>query len=166
MIFVVSGDLASTAADAVVRPATTTLAPIDPALQPLEAAAGPRFIEQRRLSRELAPGAAVVTAAGDLTAEFVIHAILGRDAESITADLVRRAVEAALWQCVQWQLGTVACPALGAPTLSGAESAGVIIPAFSEHLRNADHPATVLIVLKDPQVEETFMARLGQGGSP
>ena len=165
MIHVVTGDLASVAADAVVRPATTTLDLMDPALRSLDAAAGPRFIEQRRLSRELVAGAAVVTGAGDLMAEFVIHAILGQTAEAITADTVRRAVDAALWQCTQWQLGTIACPALGAPTLSATESAAVVLPLVREHLRVADHPTTVLIVLTDPRDEETFTARLGQGGS-
>jgi O-acetyl-ADP-ribose deacetylase (regulator of RNase III) len=163
VIFVVAGDLASQAADAVVRPATTTLDLMDPALRSLDAAAGPRFEEQHRLRHELAPGAAVVTAGGDLSTEFVIHAVLGTAADAITPDLVRRAVEAALWQCTQWQIATLACPALGAPALSAVESANVILPVIREHLRNAGHPTTVLIVLNDPDDEQTFTARLGQG---
>ncbi len=163
MIFVVGGDLASAAADAVVRPATTTLDLIDPALRTLDAAAGPRFAEQRRLRQQLAPGAAVVTGAGDLTAEFVVHAVLGRSAETVTPDAVSNAVAAALWQCTQWHITTLACPAVGAPALTTAESADVILPIIREHMRNADHPTTVLVILSDPQDQETFTARLGQG---
>lgn len=165
MIFVVAGDLASAAADAVVRPATTTLELIDPALGSLDAAAGPRFVEQRRIRHELGPGAAVVTAGGDLPAEFVVHAVLGTAAETITPDAVRRAADAAMWQCGQWHITTLACPALGAPALSAGASADAILPVIREHLRISDHPTTVLIVLANPADEATFTARLGQGGS-
>lgn len=163
MIFVVGGDLASATADAVVRPATTTLDLMDPALRTLDAAAGPRFADQRRLRQQLAPGAAVVTGAGDLAVEFVVHAVLGASADAVTPDAVRRAVAAALWQCTQWHITTLACPAVGAPTLKAAESADVILPIIRAHMRTADHPTTVLVILRDPQDQETFTARLGQG---
>src|ERR1043166_10120587 len=82
MIRVVVDDLASFAADAPVRPATTRLDPPAAALRRLEIVGGQEFQTRIRLSRELAVGAAVVTAAGgDLPAEVVIHAVIRRETE-------------------------------------------------------------------------------------
>src|SRR2546430_2897988 len=59
-----SDDLASFAADALVRPATTRLDPTAAALRRVEIAGGEQFQNRIRLNRELAVGGAVVTAAG------------------------------------------------------------------------------------------------------
>lgn len=150
MILVVVGDLASVAADAVVRPADTSLAPVGPALR-LDEAAGPSFVEQRRLSHELGPGAAVVTGAGDLLAEFVVHTVIGS-----TAETLRRSIEAALWQCAQWHIRTLALPGLMAP-----DDMTAIVGALQGPMRNADYPATVLIVTGTPEDRDRYQARLG-----
>lgn len=163
MIHVVVGDLASTVADAVVRPATTRLEPITPALRRLDEAAGPRFQEQCRVQWELGVGAAVVTRAGDLPAEFVIHAVIGTSPDEVNADGVRRALDATLWQSRQWQIQTLAVPALGQGALSTEASAAAIVPAIREHLRNADHPATVLIVVTSDAERDIFAASIGPG---
>lgn len=159
MIHVVVGDLTSVAADAVVRPATTWLAPYAPALQRLDDAAGPRFQEQCRLRHELAVGAAVVTGAGALPCEFVVHAIIAEPDVPATADAVRRATAATMWQCTQWQIATLAAPAPPEGTL--AEWAAVL----QAHMRNADHPANVVVVVPTSLEADTLHARLGQGGS-
>jgi len=163
VIHVVVGDIASVAADAVVRPANTRLEPITPALRRLEEAAGPRFQEQCRIQWELGVGAAVVTRAGELSVEFVIHAVIGTDESTVTADGVRSAVAAALWQSQQWQMEAVALPPLGQGQLSAQASADAMVPPIVEHLRNADHPATVLIVVTTDQEREIFAARAGPG---
>ena len=85
MIRVVVDDLATFAADAIVRPATTRLDPTAAALRRLEILGGEDFQNKIRLSRELAVGAAVVTAAGgDLPSEFVIHAVIRSEVEPVT----------------------------------------------------------------------------------
>lgn len=157
MIHVVVGDLASVAADAVVRPATTWLEPLTAALRRLDDAAGPRFQEQRRLSRELPVGSAVVTGAGDLVAEFVVHAVLGASEADVTADAVRRTTEAACWQCTQWQIETLAA---GVPPGDTMEA---MAGALQVHMQNATHPANVLFVTATAAEAETLKARLGQG---
>ncbi len=158
MIHVVVGDLASVAADAVVRPATTWLEPLTPALQRLDLAAGPKFLEQRRLARELAVGAAVVTGAGALGVEFVVHLVLGDREDAVTPDEVRRATEAALWQCTQWHIETLACPV---PPGDGFEA---MARALRGHMQNASHPANVLFVVGTTAEAESLNARLGQDG--
>lgn len=161
MILAVVGDLASVAADAVVRPANTRLEPLTPALQRLDAAAGPKFVEQLRVRRELPPGAAVVTGAGDLPAEFVVHIILGAAEDAVTTDIVRRATEAALWQCTQWQIATLAVPVPTAGNLSAAAAIGALLDPIRPHMRNADHPATVLIVTADETERAIVHERIG-----
>ena len=165
MIHVVTGDLASVAADAVVRPATTRLLPLTPALQRLDDAAGPKFIEQCRVRHELPPGAAVVTGGGDLPAEYVVHLILGVAADTVTTDTLARALDAALWQCTQWQISTLACPVPAAGNLAVDAAARILLEAVRRHMRGADHPATVLIVTSSDSEHELVSARIGKGES-
>jgi O-acetyl-ADP-ribose deacetylase (regulator of RNase III) len=165
VIQVVVGDLASVTADAVVRPTNGNLEPITPALRRLELAAGPRFRDLCHVQRELGVGAAVVTPAGDLTAELVVHAVVMTTFEPVSKSGVRRAVAAALRQSEQWHIGTLALPPLGtgAGQLSVEDAADAVLPALEEHARNAEHPANVLIVVETDLEREVFETRLARG---
>ena len=165
MIRVVVDDLASVAADAVVRPTNGKLEAITPALRRLELAAGPRFRDVCRVQRELGVGAAVVTAGGDLPAELVVHAVIMTSLEPVSKAGVRRAVAAALRQSEQWSIGTLALPPLGtgAGQLSVEDAADAVLPALEEHLRNAQHPANVFIVVETDLEREVFETRLARG---
>ena len=165
MIRVVVDDLASVAADAVVRPTNGNLEPITPALRRLELAAGPRFRDVCHVQRELGVGAAVVTAAGDLPAELVVHAVIMSTIEPVSKAGVRRAVAAALRQSEQWSIGTLALPPLGtgAGQLSLDDAAETLLGAVLEHGRNAAHPATVVIVVETDAERDVFEARLARG---
>ena len=165
MILAVVGDLPSVAADAVVRPANTRLEPLTPASRRIDDAAGPKFIEQCRLRHELPPGAAVVTGAGNLMAEFVVHTVLGAVAEDVTTDTVRRSTEAALWQCTQWQIATLACAVPAAGNLAAPAALAALLNAARTHMRNADHPATLLIVSADDAESAMVRAQVGEGPS-
>lgn len=162
MILAVVGDLASVAADAVVRPANTRLEPLTPALRRLDAAAGPKFIEQCRTRHELPAGAAVVTGAGELPAEFVVHLVLGTAEDDVTLDTLRRAVEAALWQCTQWHISTLAAPVLAAGNVAPVAALTVTLDAVRAHMRNADHPATLLIVTATDTERAMASDRIGE----
>src|SRR4029077_11233599 len=99
VIRVVVDDIAFLAAAAVVRPATTRLDPTTAALRRLETGGGGGFTRGVQVQKELAVGAAVVTAGGgDLPAEFVIHAVIRSDTEPVTRDGVARAWRGALPQ--------------------------------------------------------------------
>jgi len=165
VIRVVVDDLAFVTADAVVRPTNGNLEPITPALRRLELAAGPRFREVCRVQRELGVGAAVVTPAGDLPAELVVHAVIQTSFESVSRAGVRRAVAAALRQAEQWHIGTLALPPLGtgAGQLSTEDAADVVLGALEEHLRTAEHPATLVVVVETDVEREIFEARLTRG---
>src|ERR1051325_8309013 len=116
MIRVVVDDLASFAADALVRPATTRLDPTAAALRRLEIVGGQEFQTRIRLSRELAVGAAVVTAAGgDLPAEFVIHAVIRSETEPVTRGNVARAWLSPLHQAQEGGVAPTSAPRRSAP---------------------------------------------------
>jgi O-acetyl-ADP-ribose deacetylase (regulator of RNase III) len=165
VIRVVVDDLASVTADAVVRPTNGNLEPITPALRRLELAAGPRFRDLCHVQRELGVGAAVVTPGGDLRAELVVHAVIQTSFEPVSKAGVRRTVAAALRQSAQWHIGTLALPPLGtgAGQLSMEDAAEALLPALEEHLRNAEHPANVFIVVETDLEREIFETRLARG---
>jgi len=163
---VVVGDLASVAADAVVRPANGNLETITPALRRLELAAGPSFRRFCHAERELGVGAAVVTTAGDLTVELVVHAVIMTRLEPVTRAGVRRAAEAALRQAAQWHIATLALPPLGtgAGQLATEDAAAAVLDAVWEHGRAAEHPSTVIIVVETDAEREIFESALAGGG--
>jgi O-acetyl-ADP-ribose deacetylase (regulator of RNase III) len=165
VILAVAGDLPSVAADAVVRPANIRLEPLIPASRRIDDAAGPKFIEQCRLRHELPPGAAVVTGAGGLLAEFVVHMVLGAAPDDVTTDTIRRATEAALWQCTQWQIATLACPVPTAGNVSPAAALSAMLAVARTHMRNADYPATLLVVSPDESECAMVKGQLGESDS-
>lgn len=162
MIRVVVGDLASIPVDAVVRPADTHLAPLTPALQALDRAAGPAFLQQIHVRHELGVGSAVVTGAGDLAAEFVVHLVLGSAPDTVTTDTVRRAVDAAMFQCVQWQLGTIATPVPAAGNLAPEAAFDLLVQGVRAQMQKSAHPATLLVVTDNAEVAASLNARIGE----
>ena len=163
MIRVVVDDLASLPADAIVRPATTRLDPTAAALRRLETVGGAEFQNRIQLSRELAVGGAVVTAAGgDLPAEFVIHAVIRSDTEPVTRGNVARAWLAALHQAREWEFAHVSAPPLGtgAGNLSLEDAAEIMATALHAHLGTAAFPKEVSFVVERPEDREVFEAAL------
>lgn len=161
MIRVAVDDLAFVAADAVVRPATTTLEPTTPALRRLEQVGGAAFQTQLRLTQELAVGAAVVTGGGDLTPEFVIHAIIQSPREPVSASGVRRALRSALQRAADWGLARLALPPLGmgAGNLTLEDAADAMLDILAEDRAGA-YPEEILIVVETEDEKQVFDARL------
>ncbi len=167
MISVVVDDIAFVEADAVVRPATDRLEPTSSALRHLEQIGGPAFWRQLEVRQELAVGAAVVTGAGDLPTEFVIHAIIRSVTEPVSELTVRRALTSALQRAVDWQLSRVAIPPIGtgAGNLSLEEAAAVMVDVISRHAAVSQYPSEVYIVVdneEDKQVFDALLRRLPQ----
>jgi O-acetyl-ADP-ribose deacetylase (regulator of RNase III) len=163
VIRVVVDDIASLAADALVRPATTSLDPTAAALRRVEIVGGAEFESRRRLTRELAVGAAVVTAAGgDLPAEFVIHAVIRSETEPVTRGSVARAWLSALHQAQEWQFAHLSVPPLGtgAGNLPLEDAADIMATVLHAHLGNARFPADVSFVVETPEEREVVEAAL------
>jgi O-acetyl-ADP-ribose deacetylase (regulator of RNase III) len=156
-------DLASYAADAIVRPATTRLDPTAAALRGLETRGGTEFQNRIRLSRELAVGGAVVTAAGgDLPSEFVIHAIIRSETEPVTPGNVARAWLAALHQAQEWEFAHVSAPPLGtgAGNLSLEDAAEIMATVLHAHRGGATFPSDVSFIVERPEDQQVFEAAL------
>jgi O-acetyl-ADP-ribose deacetylase (regulator of RNase III) len=167
VIRVVVDDIAFVAADAVIRPATTTLEPTSAALRHLEQVGGPTFLSQLRVQQPLAVGAAVVTGGGELAAEFVIHAVIRSVTEPVSPSAVRRALTSAMQRAVDWQLARVAVPPLGtgAGNLSLEDAARVMIDVLDQHTSVSEYPSDVAIVVEseaDKQAFDYLLKRLPQ----
>jgi O-acetyl-ADP-ribose deacetylase (regulator of RNase III) len=168
VIRVVVDDLAFRAADAIVRPATARLDPTTPVLSRLERVGGAEFTGHLRIQKELAVGAAVVTAGGgDLPAEFVIHAVIQSDTEPITRDGVARAWRAALHQAQAWEFASLTVPPIGtgAGNLAVEDAAEVMVEVLKFHAGSARFPSDVSIVVETPEDLAAFEAVLRRRGA-
>ena len=152
MIEVRVEDLAFYAGDAIVRPSTATLGATTPLLRRLELAAGNKLVEQLALSEPLAVGSAVVTGAGDLPVDFLVHAIVSSATERVSRDGVRRALRSALQRVLAWQIAEVAIPpfGLGAGNLDIDESAELMADELARHLDSGGYPKRVTLVAETP----------------
>jgi O-acetyl-ADP-ribose deacetylase (regulator of RNase III) len=145
-------DLAFYSGDAIVRPATATLGATTPLLRRLELAGGKRLLDQLSVSEPLAVGSAVVTGAGDLPVELLVHAVVSSPAERVSREGVRRALRSALERTVAWQIAEVAIPpfGLGAGNLDIDESAELMADELARHLATASFPKRVTLVAETP----------------
>ena len=164
MIRVVVDDLAFVPVDAVLRPANDLLEPVTPAGSRLDQQAGPGFTDQRRVQSPLAAGAAVVTGAGDLTARFVVHAIIQTSTTNPARDVIRRALLSAWQRASDWELRAVATPLVGAGAgqLSTEEAASLLSETFVQHRAHAAFPTEIQIVLDSETDRATVQAVVGR----
>jgi O-acetyl-ADP-ribose deacetylase (regulator of RNase III) len=168
VIRVVVDDLAFLAADAIVRPATSRLDPTTPAVRRLEQVGGAEFTAHLRIQKELAVGAAVVTAGGgDLPAEFVIHAVIRSDVEPVTPEIVARAWQSALQRAREWEFARLTVPPIGtgAGNLSVEDAAEIMVRILKTYAADAPFPSDVAIVVETPEDREAFEAALRRRGA-
>ena len=152
MIRTVQYSTADLAVDAIVRAADASLAPLGAASAALDDAAGPRFRDQRQVQAPLDAGAAVITAAGDLAAEFVLHLVLASDERPTTPDIVRRALVSAWHRAEGWGLTTVGAPvnAVAVADLSLETAVRLLIDTFHERRPESRFPAELQIIVTSP----------------
>jgi O-acetyl-ADP-ribose deacetylase (regulator of RNase III) len=163
VIRVVVDDLAFLESDAIVRPATARLDPTTPVVRRLESVGGSEFLKRLQLRKELAVGAAVVTAGGGgLPAEFVIHAVIQSDTEPVTREAVARAWLSALERAREWEFARLTVPPLGtgAGNLALEDAAAIMATVLKSHAGDAPYPSDVCIVVETPEDREAFEAAL------
>lgn len=161
MIRVVRRTLAELPVSAVLRPADERLVAAGTSGAELDRRAGPRFDALRQVQTPLEVGAAVITAAGELTAEFVLHVVIQGEEGPATRDALRRALTSAWHRAEGWQLATVAAPATGwsEPPLSPRDVALLLAETFRER-RTADFPAELFITVDDEQEQDDIESLL------
>jgi len=158
------GELADVDAAAVVRPISADGMAATAAVRRLELAAGPGLDEDCRRLGELPPGAAAITPAGALAADFVIHVVVRSREEPASAALVRRALQNALRRVAEWGIASVALPPLGvgAGNLDAEESAGIMIPLLLEHAATSPGPFRAVIVVDGEYELDVFGRELAR----
>lgn len=165
MIDVRVDDLAFYEGEAIARPVNAMLGATTPVMRNLERAAGSAFIDKARLSEPLPVGAAVVTSAGDLRVELLIHGVVSSDDEPVTRATVRLALMSALQRAVAFQIRELAIApfGLGAGNLDIEDSAEIMTDVLSEHMKRSPYPSSVVIVAETDLEEQVLRARLRGG---
>lgn len=158
MIEVRTDDLAFVAADAIARPVDAELRATTPIMRRLEVAGGEGLARHLRVNEPLAVGSAVVTAAGALSVELLIHGVVSSDTEPVSRATVRQAVSSALQRAADWGIEHLALPpfGIGAGNLDVEESAEVITDAIRRHRLTAKFPASITIVVETAFEQEVF----------
>ena len=155
-------DLAFVTADAIARPVNGELRAVTPVIRRLEEAAGEALQQRLRVQQPLEVGAAVVTAAGAVQAELMIHAVVSTEVDAVTRDGVRRATESAMQRADDFGVETLAIApfGLGAGNLEIEDSAREMIAAMHAHAARRTRPSKVLVVVESDWEAEAFAAAL------
>lgn len=164
MIEVEVGELATAVAGAVVRPVASDFSAVTSAMRRFDQAAGAAMADQCARLGELPLGSAVITAAGDLPADFVVHVAVRSAAENPSPAVVRRGLLNALRRLSDWGIDSVALTPLGtgAGNLDAEEAAAVMVPVIVEHLRQAGGALRVIIRVEDGYQEGAFLAAVAR----
>ncbi|MEX0907789.1 MAG: macro domain-containing protein [Gemmatimonadota bacterium] len=158
MIRVVLGELAEADVEAVLRPVTGEWGAVTPAMRRLEVAAGEAPARQYRQLGELPVGSAVITSAGDLSAQFMIHIVVRSIDERVTPSGVRRGLQNAIRRLEEWGIQRVAVAPLGtgAGNLDADESAAIMVPVLAESIHAGGPPLEVEIYVESEYEHDVF----------
>jgi O-acetyl-ADP-ribose deacetylase (regulator of RNase III) len=164
VIDVLVDDLAFVAADTIARPVNGELRAITPVMRRLESAAGDALARQLRVNEPLAVGSAVVTGAGSLGVELLIHAVVATDTESVTRDGVRRATTSALQRAHDFDVARLAIApfGLGAGNLDVDDAAQTRAAAIGDHRLCSVRPSEIVVVVESELEAEAFRAALAR----
>lgn len=158
MIEVVIGDPATIAVDALMRPVAADGSAVTPAMRRLEQAAGEELAQQLARLGELPVGAAAITPAGALAAEFVVHVSVRSRDEPVTPAGVRLGLINGLRRVREWAIDNVAVVPLGtgAGNLDAEQAAEVMVPVLVEHVEQGGPPSRIVIVVETEYEREAF----------
>jgi serine/threonine-protein kinase len=162
MIEVRLGELAEASTVAVLRAVTAEWAATNSAMRRLELAAGPEVEMQCRSLGELPVGSAVVTAGGQLPAEYLIHVVVRSIEQPVTVRGVQRALENGLRRASEWGFASLALPPLGtgAGNLDAEQSAEAMVPILLGYLGTAQPAPRIEIVVDSDYERDAFDAEL------
>lgn len=157
-------DLAFYEGEAIARPVNALLGATTPVMRKLERAAGEAFTTKVRVSEPMPVGSAVVTQAGDLPVELLIHGVVSSDDEPVTRATVRQALVSALQRAVAFQIRELAMApfGLGAGNLDIEDSAEIMVDVLTEHMRRSSFPSKVVVIVETEMEEQVLRARVGQ----
>ena len=159
-------DLAFFEGEAIVRPVNEDLGATTPLLRRLEQAAGAQLLDQTRLNEPLPVGAAIVTGAGALRVQLLVHAVVMGRSEPVSRDAVRHALTSAMQRVEAWAIKSVAIPpfGLGAGNLEIEESAQIMMHVIAQHAQRGRHPASITLIAETVEEEQALAAAVQRSG--
>ena len=158
MIEVRTDDLAFVAADAIARPVDAELRATTPLMRRLEVAGGEKLARHLRVNEPLAVGSAVVTAAGELNVELLIHGVVSSDTEAASRASVRQAVSGALQRASDFGIEHLAITpfGIGVGNLDLEESAEVMADVLRRHRQTSKYPTNITVIVETELEREVF----------
>ena len=158
MIDIIQGDIANTSASAIMHPVSAEWDPVTPAMRRLEIAAGEVVAQQCAKIGDLPVGSAVITGAGNVPADFLVHVIVRSVTEPVSEWVVQRGLQNGLRRCVEWGIEKIAIPPIGtgAGNLDAEEVASLMIPILLDHMNDAQYPADVILVAESEYERAAF----------
>jgi len=158
LISIELGELTAAGASSLVRPIGTDGMAATAAARRIEIAAGPGPVDSCLRLGELPVGSAVITDAGTLAADFLVHVVVRSPERPATVAVVRRALENTLRRIDEWAIASVAMPPLGTGpgSLDVEESAELMVPLLLAHLRCHASPPRITVVVESAYEHEAF----------
>lgn len=161
MIKVVQADMASLGVHGLVRPVSSDISPADVAARDLVVAAG-AGLEERLLRIGVLPvGGAVLTPAGTLPADYLIHIVVMSQEEPQSSFAIQRALRNGLRRAADWGLESLAVPALGlgAGSIESEAPARTLVEILYNHLDEGIPPLDLTIAVSS-EYERALLSRL------
>lgn len=164
MIRVVRADIATLGVQGVVRPVRPDLAPVDAAARDLVAEAGPDLADRLQRVGMIPVGGAVLTPAGSLAADFLIHIVVMSDEEPQSSLSIQRALRNGLRRAADWGLESLAVPALGlgAGSIEPEVPARALVEILFNHLDEGVPPLELTIAVSSDYEMALFEQLVGE----
>lgn len=149
MIQVRRGELADAEVEGVVRPVRADLSPVNVTSRDLVVRAGSAVEEHLTRLGSLPLGGAVITPAGDLACDFLIHVVVMSEDEPQTSHTLQRALQNGLRRASDWGLGSLALPPLGigVGTIEPEAGARALAEILFNHLDEGAAPLAITILV-------------------
>lgn len=164
MIQLVRGELATVAADCILRPVRSDGAPVDAAGRRLESAAGPEVSERLAAQGDSPLGTAYLTPAGDVVASFLVHVVVQSPEDPVSLLSVRRALVNGLRRATELGMESLALPPLGAGAgnLEVEKTARLMVEVLTDHLAGGAPPRVLRLVVHSDYEEQVFQSLLAE----
>ena len=158
MIRVHQGSFLEVEAEGFVRPIRSDLAPVSAVSRDLGAAAGEVVEEQLARSGSIPLGGAVMTPAGELPFDFLIHVVVMSEDEPQSSATVQRALRNGLRRATDWAMDSLALPPLGigVGATEPEDAARALAEILFNHLDDGAPPLDLTIVVSSAFEAEMF----------
>ena len=160
----VEGDITRQQVNAIVNAANTTLLGGGGVDGAIHRAGGPAILEECKKIGGCPTGEAVITTAGNLPAQWVIHTVgpVWRDGSHREPELLRNAYKNSLIQADLHQLESIAFPSIstGAYRFPIEKAAHIALSTIAEHLKGKSTVKTVRFVLFGTAALEAYQNSL------